>query len=134
MAYLGNRPQNGNFIKLDDISTQFNGVLSTFNTTVSGQSYTVSNPFATIFVGGGNVKQPGIDYNFNGTTIVFNSAPPSAWLGSSWCMVFGDVLTTGIPSDGTITNAKLAAGTIQYDRLASTTQATILANALLFGY
>ena len=134
MAYLGNRPQNGNFIKLDDISTQFNGVLSTFNTTVSGQAYTVSNPFATIFVGGGNVKQPGIDYNFNGTTIVFNSAPPSAWLGSSWCMVFGDVLTTGIPSDGTITNAKLAAGTIQYDRLASTTQATILANALLFGY
>jgi len=134
MAYLGNRPQNGNFVKLDDISTQFNGVLSTFNTTVSGQSYTVSNPFATIFVGGGNVKQPGIDYNFNGTTIVFNAAPPSAWLGSSWCMVFGDVLTTGIPSDGTITNAKLAAGTIQYDRLASTTQATILANALLFGY
>ena len=134
MAYLGNRPQAGNFVKLDDISTSFNGVLSTFNTTVSGVAYTVSNPYATIFVGGGNVKQPGIDYNFSGTTIVFNSAPPSAWLGSSWCMVFGDVLTTSSPSDGTITNAKLAAGTIQYDRLASTTQATILANALLFGY
>jgi len=133
MAYLGNRPQNGNFVKLDDISTQFNGVLSTFNTTVSGQSYTVSNPFATLVVGGGNVKQPGIDYNFNSTTIVFNNAPPAAWLGSSWIMVFGDVLTTSIPSDGTITNAKLVAGTIQYDRLAVTTQATILANSLLFG-
>jgi hypothetical protein len=133
MAYSGNRPQNGNFVKLDDISTSFNGVLSTFNTTVSGQAYTVSNPYATLVIGGGNVKQPGIDYNFNSTTIVFNSAPPSAWLGSSWIMVFGDVLTTSIPSDNTITNAKLVAGTIQYDRLASTTQATILANSLLFG-
>ena len=133
MSYIGSTPKVGNFVKLDDISTSFNGVLSTFNTTVSGVAYTVSNPFATIFVGGGNVKQPGIDYNFNGTTIVFNSAPPTAWLGSSWCMVFGDVLASGLPSDGTITNAKLAAGTIQYDRLASTTQATILANSLLFG-
>ena len=134
MAYVGSQPAVGNFVKLDDISTSFNGVLSTFNTTVSGVAYTVSNPYATIFVGGGNVKQPGIDYNFNGTTIVFNSAPPSAWLGSTWCMVFGDVLASGLPSDGTITNAKLANGTIAYNKLASTTQSTILANALLFGY
>ena len=133
MAYIGRQPVIGNFVKLDDISTQFNGVLSTFNTQVSGVAYTVSNPYATIFVGGGNVKQPGIDYNFNGTTIVFNSAPPSAWLGSSWCMVFGDVLASGIPSDGTITNDKLANGTIAYNKLASTTQSTILANSLLFG-
>jgi hypothetical protein len=133
MAYLGSQPAVGNFVKLDDISTQFNGVLSTFNTTVSGVAYTVSNPYATIFVGGGNIKQPGIDYNFNGTTIVFNSAPPSAWLGSSWCMVFGDVLASGLPSDGTITNDKLANGTIAYNKLSSVTQSTILANSLLFG-
>jgi hypothetical protein len=133
MAYIGRSPQIGNFVKLDDISTQFNGVLSTFNTTVSGVAYTVSNPYTTIFVGGGNVKQPGVDYNFNGTTIVFNSAPPSAWLGTTWCMVFGDVLASGTPSDGTITNAKLAEGTIQYTKLAATTKATILANSLLFG-
>ena len=133
MAYIGSQPAVGNFVKLDDISTSFNGVLSTFNTTVSGQAYTVSNPYATIFVGGGNVKQPGIDYNFNGTTIVFSSAPPSAWLGTTWCMVFGDVLASGLPSDGTITNAKLAEGTIQYSKLASTTKATILSNSLLFG-
>ena len=133
MAYIGSQPAVGNFVKLDDISTSFNGALSTFNTTVSGVAYTVSNPYATIFVGGGNVKQPGIDYNFSGTTIVFSSAPPSAWLGSSWTIVFGDVLASGLPSDGTITNAKLAEGTIQYSKLASTTKATILSNSLLFG-
>lgn len=133
MAYLGRAPQVGNFVKLDDISTQFNGTTSTFNTTVSGQAYTVSNPYATICVLGGLVKNPGIDYNFNGPTIVFSQAPSASFIGNSWVMAFGDVLTTGSPSDNTITNQKLVAGTIQYDRLAGTTQATILANSLLFG-
>jgi len=50
MSYLGQTPQVGNFVKLDDISSQFNGSLSSFNTTVSGKSYTVSNPYATIVV------------------------------------------------------------------------------------
>ena len=133
MAYLGQTPQVGNFVKLDDISTSFNGVLSTFNTTVSGQAYTVSNPYATLVVLGGLVKNPGIDYNFTGATIVFNQAPSASFLGNSWIMCYGDILTSGQPSDATITNAKLVAGTIQYDRLASTTQATLLANSLLFG-
>ena len=75
MAYLGQTPQVGNFVKLDDISTSFNGVLSTFNTTVSGQAYTVSNPYATVCVLGGLVKNPGIDYNFTGATVVFATAP-----------------------------------------------------------
>jgi hypothetical protein len=133
MAYLGRAPQIGNFVKLDDISTSFNGVLSTFNTTVSGQAYTVSNPYATIVVLGGLVKNPGIDYNFTGATIVFNTAPSASFLGNSWVMAYGDILTSGTPSDATVTNAKLAPGTIQYDRLAATTKATILANSLLFG-
>ena len=133
MAYLGQVPQMGNFVKLDDISTQFNSSLSTFNTTVSGTAYTISNPFATQVVALGAVLNPGIDYYFNNATIVFATAPTSAWLGKFFVMVYGDVLNTGTPSDGVITNQKLAAGTIQYDRLASTTQATILANSLLFG-
>ena len=133
MAYIGLAPQTGNFVKLDDISTQFNGVLSTFNTTVSGQSYTISNPYRTLCVLGGLVKNPGIDYNFNGTTIVFSQAPSASFVGNSWVMAFGDILNPGIPSDATITNAKLAAGTINYDRFSSTTQATLLANSLLFG-
>lgn len=133
MAYLGQVPQMGNFVKLDDISTQFNSSLSTFNTTVSGTAYTVSNPFATQVVALGAILNPGVDYYFNNATIVFATAPTNAWLGKFFIMVYGDMLNTGTPSDGVITNQKLAAGTIQYDRLAATTQATILANSLLFG-
>jgi hypothetical protein len=133
MAYIGQQPQTGNFVKLDDISSGFNGVNATFNTQVSTVAYTVSNPFATLVVGGGNVLQPKIDYNFSGTTIVFGNPPPSAWLGTFWVIVYGDVLNTGTVSDGTITNSKLA-GNISYDKFSTTTKATILSNALLFGY
>lgn len=133
MAYIGQSPQVGNFVKLDDISTSFNGNTSTFNTTVSGQAYTVSNPYATLCVLGGQLKNPGIDYYFNNATIVFNTAPLSVYLGNTFIMAFGDVLTSGEPSDNTITNAKLVDGTVQYDKFASTTKATLLANSLLFG-
>lgn len=132
MAYIGQQPQIGNFVKLDDISSGFNGTNSTFNTTVSGVSYQVSNPYASLVVALGNVLQPKIDYNFTGTTIVFSSAPPSSWIGSFWVTTFGDVLNTGTVSDGTITNAKLA-GNISYDKFSAATKATILSNSLLFG-
>lgn len=133
MAYLGNRPQNGNFVRLDDISTQFNGVKSSFNTLVSGQSYTVSNPYATIVGANATILQPGVDYNFSGTTITFATAPTSAWLAKFWVIVLGDVLSVGIPTDNTITNAKLVDGTIQYVKISSAAKATLIANSLIFG-
>jgi hypothetical protein len=133
MAYLGSQPAVGNFVKLDDISTSFNGNTSTFNTTVSGQAYTVSNPYATLCVLGGELKNPGIDYYFQNATIVFATAPLSVYLGNTFVIALGDILTSGEPSDGTITNAKLAEGTVGYSKFASTTKATLLANSLLFG-
>ncbi len=133
MAYLGRTPQVGNFVKLDNISTSFDGNISTFNTTVSGEAFTVSNPYATICSGGGNLLQPGVDYNFNNATIVFPTAPTSAWLNNFWVIVLGDVLDTGSPSDNTVSNEKLVDGTIQYTKFSSETKATLLANSLLFG-
>lgn len=133
MAYLGRVPAAGNFVKLDNISGQFNSNLSTFNTTVSGEAYTVSNPFATLVVADGNVLQPEVDYNFQNATIVFSTAPTSAWLNKFFVIAYGDVLDTGIPSDGTISNAKLTDGTLQYDKLSAVLKARLLANSIIFG-
>lgn len=133
MAYIGQTPQIGNFVKLDDISSQFNSNLSVFNTTVSGVAYAVSNPFASLVVANGNVLNPKVDYNFNNSTISFSSAPTSAWLGKFFIIVYGDVLNSGIPSDGVITNAKLAVGTVEYSALSAANKATILSNSLIFG-
>lgn len=133
MSYLGRSPVAGNFVKLDNISGQFNGNLSSFNTTVSGSAYTVGNPFATLVVANGNVLQPQVDYNFQNATIVFNSAPTSAWLNNFFVMVYGDVLDTGIPSDGTITNAKLTNGTVRYEKFSPILKARLLADTIIFG-
>lgn len=133
MAYIGQTPQVGNFVKLDNISASFDGNLSTFNTTVSGQAYTVSNPYATIAVAAGNVLIPAVDYYFDNATIVFNTAPPSAWLNTWHVIVYGDVLDSGIPSDGTITNNKLTDSTLKYDKFSATLKARLLVNSIIFG-
>lgn len=133
MPYIGQTPQIGNFVKLDDISDQFNSIISSFVTEVSGEPYTVSNPYATLVVAGGNVLQPEVDYNFNNDTISFATAPTSAWLNNFWIIVYGDVLDSGIPSDGTISNAKLADSTLQYDKLSAVLKARLIANSIIFG-
>jgi hypothetical protein len=133
MAYLGRTPVAGNFVKLDNISSSFNGNLSTFNTTVSGDAYTVSNALATLVVADGNVLQPQVDYNFQNATIVFSSAPTSAWLNKFFVIVYGDILDTGIPSDSTIVNAKLQDNTLQYNKFSAVLKARLLANSIIFG-
>ena len=133
MAYIGQTPQVGNFVKLDDISHLFDGNISTFNTEVSSISFTVGNPYATLVVAGGEPLEPEVDYNFNNDTIVFNTAPTSAWLNNFWVMVYGDVMDSGIPSDNTITNDKLTNKTLQYDKFSATLKARILADSIIFG-
>jgi hypothetical protein len=133
MSYLGQAPQAGNFVKLDNISTLFDGSESTFDTKVSTVSYTVSNPYATLVIADGNVLEPGVDYNFNNATITFSTAPTSAWLNKFWVIVYGDVLDTGIPSDGTIDNAKLTNSTLQYEKFSAVLKARLLANSIIFG-
>ena len=74
-----------------------------------------------------------VDFNFNNATISFATAPTSAWLGKFFVIAYGEVLNSGIPSDGVITNAKLAVGTVEYSALSTANKATILSNSLIFG-
>lgn len=133
MAYIGQPPQVGNFVKIDDISSQFDGTTSQFTTEVSDIPYTISNKYASIVVANGNVLQPEVDYNFQNATITFATAPTSAWLNKFWIIAYGDVLDTGIPSDGTVSNDKITNGTLQYAKLSAVLKARLLANSIIFG-
>ncbi len=133
MAYIGQTPVLGNFVKLDNISSLFDSSESTFNTTVSGQAYTVANKYATLVVADGNVLQPEVDYNFQNATITFATAPTSAWLNKFFIIAYGDILDSGIPSDGTITNDKMTNGTLRYEKLSAVLKARLLANSIIFG-
>lgn len=133
MAYIGQTPQVGNFVKIDDISSQFDGNINQFTTEVSNIPYTISNKYASLVVADGNVLQPEVDYNFQNATITFATAPTSAWLNKFWIIAYGDVLDTGIPSDGVVNNDKITNGTLQYAKLSAVLKARLLANSIIFG-
>jgi hypothetical protein len=57
---------------------------------------------------GGIIQQPDVDYTISSNRIIFTTAPAA---GLSFFGVYmGDALNTGTPSDGTVTNAKVAIG------------------------
>jgi hypothetical protein len=45
----------------------------------------------------------------------------------------GDTLFTGVPSDATVTNSKIATGAVSYDKFSTSTQARLTANQIIFG-
>jgi len=131
MAYLGNAPPLGNFRKIDNIASSFDGSTTVFNLAVSGSAVTPTSQFTMLVALNGLVKIPGNDYSLNNSTIVFTTAPTS---GTTFhAMLYGDTLNTGTVTDGTVTNAKVVQGTLEYDRLSGQATGRLLANSIIFG-
>ena len=108
MAYLGRALTSGNYLKLDDISSQFNGSLKTFNLTSGGQAFYPGSPYSILVSLAGVIQEPESAYTINENQITFATAP--AALDDFFCIVLGVALGIGVPGDGTVTEAKLAAG------------------------
>ena len=119
MAYIGSEP---NFLnqnrELDDISSSFNGSTTTFNLQVSGQSINPESVNNTLVSVGGVLQNPGTDYTINAATIVFTTAPASGL--DFWGLVLGELVNTGVVSDGTVTTAKIAGQAVTAAKLANT--------------
>jgi len=107
MAYIGKQPVVGNFVKLDAITTS---ATTTFNLLNGGTAYYPQTANNCIVSLNGVIQSPTTDYTISGSTIVFASALTTSDV-INFITVFGDVLSIGTPSDGTITSAKLASGT-----------------------
>ena len=58
MAYIGRQQTSGAFLKLDDLSSQFNHSTTTFSLTVGGESYYPGNPFTLLVSLGGVIQEP----------------------------------------------------------------------------
>jgi hypothetical protein len=129
MAYLGNTPQIGQYRKMDNLV--FNGVQQTFDITISGVPFNPPTAFAMLVVLNGVPQNPGVNFSISGSQISFATAPVA--LTPFFGLLFGDTLYTGTPSDATVTNSKIAQGTINYDRFSVNTQATLTANQIIFG-
>lgn len=129
MSYLGNTPQIGQYRKMDNLT--FNGSTTTFNITISGVPFNPPTAYAMMVSLNGVILNPGVSFSISGSTISF--ATPPAALTPFFGLLFGDTLYTGTPSDATVTNSKIAPGTINYDRFSVNTQATLTANQIIFG-
>ena len=106
MALIGRQLTSGNYLKLDDISSQFNSSTRTFNLTTAGQPFYPGSVFSVLISVGGSIQEPATSYTIDQATITFASAPTS---GSAFFgIVLGLALNIGVPADGTVTGTKLS--------------------------
>lgn len=118
MAYLGREPAKGRYAQIDDISSSFNGSLTSFTMTGGGSAVNAYTPYALIVSLGGVIQKPGTDFTVAGSTITFTTAPTSGT--SFFAYLLGDTLHIGQPSDGTVITASIAPGAVTGAKLADT--------------
>ena len=75
MAYIGRQQTSGAFLKLDDISSQFNSSTTTFNLTVGGEAFFAGNPYSLLVSLGGVIQEPIASFTIVENQINFASAP-----------------------------------------------------------
>ena len=116
MAYIGRGLDRGNYLKLDDISSQFDGIKTTFNLTTGGQPFFPGSAFSLLVSISGVIQEPETAYQINSSELVF-TGPPG--LGEPFFAVaMSQPINIQTPSDGTITSAKIAAGAVTTEKIA----------------
>jgi len=106
MAYLGRSLDKGNYLKLDDISSQFNGSTTTFNLTSGGTAFYPGSAFSILVSLAGVVQEPESAYQINQNQIIFAAAPLSS--DDFFCIVLGVPLAVGVAANSTITGNQLS--------------------------
>ena len=106
MPYLGRDLDKGNYLKLDDISSSFNGSTTTFDLKAGGSDFYPGSAYAILVSLGGIIQEPEGAYTINKNQITFASAPVSA--DTFFCTVLGTSVGVSVPGHGTVNGAQLA--------------------------
>ena len=119
MPYLGRELTSGNYLKLDDISSQFNGSTTTFQLKSGGSDFFPGSSFSLLVSVGGVIQEADSAYQINNNEITFATAPGGS--DDAFIIVLGLALGVGVPADGTIglqhlqDSAKLGIKTSNYN-------------------
>ena len=117
MPYIGRGIDRGNYLKLDDISGQFDGNLTTFNLTSGGVPFYPGSAFSILVSVAGVIQEPEVAYQIDSNEIVFGSAPG---LGADFfCVAMSQPINLNSVSDGTITTSKIAAQAVTPAKLST---------------
>ena len=106
MPYVGRDLQRGNYLKLDDISSSFDGSTTTFNLTSGGNAFFPGSAFSIIVSLGGVIQEPESAFQIDKSQIIFAAAPSPN--DDFFCIVQGVALGVGVPGHNTVNNDQLA--------------------------
>ena len=106
MAYIGQRPVIGRYIKLDQISSGFNGSNTGFSMTAGSQAVFPGTARNLLLSLGGVIQEPDTDFTIAGSVLTFTTPPVANT--TFFGVIYGDMQATGTPSDGTVLPASIA--------------------------
>ena len=115
MPYIGRDLSQGNYLKLDNIESQFNGSKVSFDLTAGGSAFFPGSSMALLVVLAGVVKEAESAYTIDQSSIEFASAPSAG--DDCYIIVMGSSIGVSVPADASVTMPKLAQSAI--DRLSS---------------
>ena len=104
MAYVGRQNVTGEFIKLDAIPQ---AASNTFNLQRNGAAFAPGTTNQCIVSVNGVTQAPGDAFNISGSQIVFTETLSASDV-IDYILVMGSALSAGVPSDGSVSTAKLA--------------------------
>ena len=115
MPYIGRDLSQGNYLKLDDISSQFDGSKVSFDLTAGGSAFFPGSSMALVVSLGGVLQEPEAAFTIDQSSIEFASAPSAAQ--DCFIVVMGTSIGVSVPADASVTMPKLAQSAI--NRLSS---------------
>tara|TARA_B100001109_G_scaffold46393_1_gene37331 strand:- start:8 stop:850 length:843 start_codon:yes stop_codon:yes gene_type:complete len=115
MPYIGRDLSQGNYLKLDDISSQFNGSKVSFDLKTGGTDFFPGSSMALLVSIAGIIQEAESAYTIDQSSIEFASAPASG--DDCFIVVLGTSIGVSVPADASVTLAKLAESA--KDRLSS---------------
>ena len=100
MPYLGRELTSGNYLKLDDITSQFNGSTTTFQLKSGGSDFFPGSSFSLLVSVAGVIQEADSAYQINNNEITFATAPGAS--DDAFIIVLGLALGVGVPADGSV--------------------------------
>ena len=131
MPYIGRQLTQGNFIKLDDLQSQFNGTKTTFNLTTGGNSYKPGSANALLVSLGGVIQEVGTSFTVNNDQITFSN-PPTAD-AQIFIIALGNSVSIGVPANDSVTKTQLSANLGEYSGIGTIILAGIVSATSLRG-
>ena len=131
MPYIGRGLVQGNYVKLDDLQSQFDGSKTTFTLTSGGQSYKPGSANTLLVSLGGVIQEAITSYTVVNDQITCSNPP--TYYAQIFIIALGSAVSIGTPADGTITAPKLNASFGEYSGIGTIIMAGIVSATSLRG-